>query len=94
MRHRTNKFNNTAQSTVEYIILATAVMAVVLIFFNGQGSLFQGKMYNTLNQTGSGINDRGEKLIETHEAQPAQAGANGGRQPTESMRVNSTANLV
>lgn len=39
------------QSTVEYILLVTAVVAVVILFTVGNGSLFQSRMTTVFNQT-------------------------------------------
>ena len=77
------------QSTVEYIILATAVMAVVLIAFNGPKSLFQTRMNNTFEQTSNDITSRGEKLFDSH---GSDAGAY--IAPTAAMGVNMQANII
>lgn len=37
---------NKGQSTVEYILLVTAVIAVVIVFLVGDGSLFQRRLNN------------------------------------------------
>ena len=39
------------QSTVEYILLVTAVVAVILLFTVGNNSLFQTRLTNVFNQT-------------------------------------------
>ena len=39
------------QSTVEYILLVTAVVAVILLFTLGNNSLFQTRLTNVFNQT-------------------------------------------
>ncbi len=39
------------QSTVEYILLVTAVVAVIILFTVGQGSLFQTRLSTVFNQT-------------------------------------------
>ena len=45
-----------AQSTVEYILLVAAVIAVAIIFL-GPGGLFQSRLNTTLNQvSGSMLN--------------------------------------
>ena len=43
--------NKRGQSTLEYIILVTAVLVVVLSFLLGNNSPFQSKLNKTLNQT-------------------------------------------
>ena len=39
------------QSTVEYILLVTAVVAVIILFTVGKNSLFQTRLTNVFNQT-------------------------------------------
>ena len=39
------------QSTVEYILLITAVIAVIILFTVGNGSLFQTRLTSVLNST-------------------------------------------
>jgi len=39
------------QSTVEYILLITAVVAVIILFTVGKGSLFQTRLNTVFNQT-------------------------------------------
>jgi Flp pilus assembly pilin Flp len=39
------------QSTVEYILLVTAVIAVLVLFMVGNGSLFQTRLTNVFNRT-------------------------------------------
>ena len=39
------------QSTVEYILLITAVVAVIILFTVGNGSLFQTRLNTVFNQT-------------------------------------------
>ena len=39
------------QSTVEYILLVTAVVAVIILFTVGNGSLFQTRLSSVFNQT-------------------------------------------
>ena len=39
------------QSTVEYILLVTAVVAVIILFTVGKTSLFQTRLTNVFNQT-------------------------------------------
>ena len=39
------------QSTVEYILLVTAVVAVIILFTVGSNSLFQTRLNTVFNQT-------------------------------------------
>ena len=39
------------QSTVEYLLLVTAVVAVIILFTTGSSSLFQARLTNVFNQT-------------------------------------------
>jgi Flp pilus assembly pilin Flp len=39
------------QSTVEYILLVTAVVLVIVLFTTGNGSLFQQRLNTVFNQT-------------------------------------------
>lgn len=39
------------QSTVEYILLVTAVVTVVVLFTTGNGNLFQTRLNSVLNTT-------------------------------------------
>ena len=39
------------QSTVEYILLVTAVVGVIVLFTTGSGSLFQSRLTNVFDQT-------------------------------------------
>ena len=57
------------QSTVEYIVLVTAVIAVI-IFFVAPGkdgkSTFQNKIVNVLNETSEGVVDKSDILSKSH----------------------------
>ena len=47
---------NKGQSTVEYMLLVTAVIAVVILFTTNKGNdSFQGRLTNVLNQTSSSM---------------------------------------
>jgi len=39
------------QSTVEYILLVTAVVTVVILFTTGQGNIFQTRLNSVFNST-------------------------------------------
>lgn len=80
---------HSGQSTVEYIVLATAVISVVIIFVTGNNSVFKTKLGNVLGNAAEDISDRGEKLSDTHE------GSNPGKYvgPTDALQVDPTKNL-
>ncbi len=48
-RNKMKKNRKKGQSTVEYIVLVTAVIAVILVFL-GSGGIFQSALNTTLNQ--------------------------------------------
>ena len=48
--------NKRGQSTVEYILLVTAVVAVIIAFVTGNNSIFKTQITSTLNQTTNQIN--------------------------------------
>lgn len=50
------------QSTVEYILLVTAVIAVI-ITFTGPAGLFRGRLSNVINQTTNGMGDMADRLM-------------------------------
>ena len=54
------------QSTVEYIILVTAVIGVIILFMIAPGSLFKTKMTNTLEQTMNSIQSKSDDLAGSH----------------------------
>ncbi len=49
------------QSTVEYILLATAVIAA-MVLFTKNGGVLQTKLGNTLNTSANSITDMGNRL--------------------------------
>ena len=57
---------DSGQSTVEYILLVTAVVGVIIIFTFGQNSTFQQKMSNMLENGTQGMQERSEFLDTTH----------------------------
>jgi len=67
--------NKTGQSTVEYVLLVTAVVAVIIALAAGSNSQFQKQLNTTLNQTVSTIGDLGDRLQNSEAASPA--GGNG-----------------
>jgi hypothetical protein len=54
--------NQKGQSTVEYILLVTAVIAVVIFLTAGNKSLFFNKMSNTANITMTGMEAEAQRL--------------------------------
>jgi len=42
---------NKGQSTVEYILLVTAVITVVILFTTGNGNVFQARLNSVFNTT-------------------------------------------
>ena len=52
------KANKKGQSTVEYILLVTAVVSVAIIFLTNKESGLQKKMDTTLNQVSDGMLDK------------------------------------
>ena len=67
-KHKTPRANS-GQSTVEYIVLATAVIAAVIFFVaptkDGK-SVFQNHMINAMNDAMGQVDDRSGKLSESH----------------------------
>ena len=46
---------SSGQSTIEYILLVTAVVAVAILITGGKDSLFQKRLSNTINITTNGM---------------------------------------
>lgn len=63
--------NRKGQSTLEYIILVTAVVAVAIVFLRPQsgGTLFDA-VENSYNQTANGITTLTNKLTDSWNATP------------------------
>jgi hypothetical protein len=57
--------HSSGQSTVEYILLVTAVIAVVFALSNGTNSPFHKKMTNTVNMTMEGMEKEAKRLTTT-----------------------------
>ena len=69
-------FNNrTGQSTVEYILLVTAVVAVMIVFATNNNSGFRGKMTNALDETTNDMIDIAGKLKSTYDPPVVDKGA-------------------
>lgn len=54
--------NRKGQSTVEYILLVTAVVAVMIMFATNNNGGLRGKLNATLDQTANGIEAIGNRL--------------------------------
>ncbi|MBF0511596.1 MAG: hypothetical protein HQL13_04615 [Candidatus Omnitrophica bacterium] len=63
--------NKKGQSTVEYVLLATAVIAVIIAFVSNPSSPFRNQMVSTLNQT---VNQIGEVSGRIQESQVTKMG--------------------
>jgi hypothetical protein len=50
------------QSTVEYILLVAAVLAVIIALTTGNNSMFQKKLTNTVETTMGGMEKEAAKL--------------------------------
>ncbi len=61
--------NKRGQSTVEYVLLVTAVVAVIIAFVTGNKGSFQSQMNTTLNTATADIGVVGEQLQTSHVAQ-------------------------
>ncbi len=67
--------DNKGQSTIEYIVLVTAVIAIIILFMTGQNSIFGNKMTNTYCTTVEGIAEKAGTLSETHNSQAGNQAA-------------------
>ena len=66
------------QSTVEYILLVTAVIGVMIFFLTNKNSGLQGKLNSTLDTASNSIGNMSSRLDKSHEgsdpaASPAPA---------------------
>ena len=61
---------SSGQSTVEYIVLVTAVIATIIFFVapgkDGKQGQFQSKIVNVINETSEGFVDRSTMLDSSH----------------------------
>ena len=58
------------QSTVEYIILVAAVIAVILVFVGSPSSPFRVAFTNTLTQGTNGMEDMSNRLMTSRPKSP------------------------
>ena len=61
------------QSTVEYILLATAVIAVMIFFTTDKNTGLQGRLGNTLNATSDAIGGMTNRLKTSQNETPTRA---------------------
>jgi len=50
------------QSTVEYILLVSAVIVVIILFTTGKNSLFQQRLNSVFNSTSGGMVNVADRL--------------------------------
>jgi hypothetical protein len=65
-----NPRQRSGQSTVEYIILVTAVIGAIILFMNGPNSIFQQKVNGTLDTTTTIMSSKATALEATHSVKP------------------------
>jgi Flp pilus assembly pilin Flp len=70
MKHIKNK---RGQSTVEYVLLVTAVLAVLIAFMTTKGNVFQTQLNTTLNTATADIGSETDALDASHALSPANA---------------------
>ena len=61
---------SSGQSTVEYILLVTAVIAVMIFFTTNQNNGLQGKLNATLETASNGISDMSNRLSASRKESP------------------------
>jgi len=66
--------NNRGQSTVEYILLMTAVVAVIIALVAGNNSQFQKTLNSTLNTAISDMDTGSAALSSSHAPNPNAVG--------------------
>jgi len=65
--------NKRGQSTVEYILLVTAVLAVLIVFFtNNNAGSFKAELGNTLGSSATQISDMSGRLVNSEAGTNAQ----------------------
>jgi Flp pilus assembly pilin Flp len=62
--------NKRGQSTVEYVLLVTAVVAVMIVFATGKGTGIQGQLNSTLNQVTGKIDDMTSQITNSYAPGP------------------------
>ncbi len=66
--------NKKGQSTVEYVLLMTAVIVVIIAFVGTKNSGFQAQLNSALNQAAADMNSEAGQLTTSHAATPAPTG--------------------
>jgi hypothetical protein len=66
--------NKRGQSTVEYILLMTAVVAVIIALVAGNNSVFQQTLFNTANTAVSDMGVGVDALSNSHAPNPNATG--------------------
>lgn len=77
----------TGQSTVEYILLATAVIAVMILLTTGNSSVLQGRLGNTFNAAADSISAMGNRLKNSEGPTPTSNDPKAGTPPSN-IKVN------
>ena len=75
--------NKRGQSTVEYVLLVTAVIAVIIAMVTSNKSGLQSQLNSTFNQSISAIGDMGDRLSASTPAGPLGNGT-----PSYAVHVN------
>jgi Flp pilus assembly pilin Flp len=74
--------NKRGQSTVEYVLLVTAVLAVIIALTSGnQSSSLRGVLNTTLNNAAGDMSDIGGRLSDSHAPAPAPKSTTAGSPP-------------
>jgi len=77
--------NKKGQSTVEYILLVTAVIAVIIALVTSNGSGLRGQMNTTYNTAIDQVGTMSDRLVNSQAAAPANAVA-----PSNPYSLNAT----
>jgi len=67
--------NKRGQSTVEYVLLVTAVVAVMIAFSTGSNSSFKTQLNSALNSVASDMNTMASSLAGSQKESPYGSGA-------------------
>jgi len=73
--------NKRGQSTVEYVLLVTAVLGVIIAFVAGNNSGFKTQLGNSLNTATSDVNTMASTLAASHDSTAAPTAAGTGTPP-------------
>lgn len=79
------KMKTKGQSTVEYILLATAVIGAMIFFTTGDNSVLKGRLGNTLNSAANSIGSMSNRLANSQGPTPV------GTVPVPGVTVDPTA---